>query len=69
MVGHTGDLNAAIEAVETVDTCLGKVVESIQKTGGTALITADHGNAEQMLDPTTGQPILPIPPILFPLYW
>lgn len=56
MVGHTGDLNAAIEAVETVDTCLGKVVEAIQKIGGTALITADHGNAEQMLDPITGQP-------------
>ena len=56
MVGHTGDLNAAIEAVETVDTCLGKVVEAIQNAGGTALITADHGNAEQMLDPTTGQP-------------
>jgi 2,3-bisphosphoglycerate-independent phosphoglycerate mutase len=56
MVGHTGDLNAAIEAVETVDTCLGKVVKAVQKAGGTVLITADHGNAEQMLDYTTGQP-------------
>jgi len=56
MVGHTGDLKAAIEAVETVDTCLGKVINAIRKTGGTALITADHGNAEQMIDPNTGQP-------------
>ena len=56
MVGHTGDLKAAIEAVETVDTCLGRVIEAVQKAGGTALITADHGNAEQMVDPQTGQP-------------
>lgn len=56
MVGHTGDMQAAIEAVETVDACLGKVVEAIQKAGGCALITADHGNAEQMLDYGTGQP-------------
>ncbi len=45
MVGHTGDLKAAIEAVETVDTCLGRVIEAVQKAGGTALITADHGKA------------------------
>ena len=56
MVGHTGFLNAAIEAVETVDTCLGKVVEAILETGGAALITADHGNAEQMLDYITKEP-------------
>ena len=56
MVGHTGDLDAAIEAVETVDKCLGKVVGAILSVGGTALITADHGNAEQMVDYATGQP-------------
>jgi 2,3-bisphosphoglycerate-independent phosphoglycerate mutase len=56
MVGHTGDLSAAIEAVETVDVCLGKVVDAIQKVGGTALITADHGNAEQMVDYATKEP-------------
>jgi len=56
MVGHTGDLQAAIEAVETVDTCLGKVVTAIRRSGGTALITADHGNAEQMVDYATGAP-------------
>ena len=42
--------------METVDTCLGRVIEAVQKAGGTALITADHGNAEQMVDPQTGQP-------------
>ncbi|HZK35221.1 MAG TPA: 2,3-bisphosphoglycerate-independent phosphoglycerate mutase [Bacillota bacterium] len=56
MVGHTGDIKAAVDAVETVDTCLGRVVEAIEKVGGRALITADHGNAEQMVDPNTGQP-------------
>ncbi len=56
MVGHTGFLDAAVEAVETVDTCLGKVVDAILKVGGVALITADHGNAEQMVDYATGQP-------------
>jgi 2,3-bisphosphoglycerate-independent phosphoglycerate mutase len=56
MVGHTGDMQAAVEAVETVDTCLGKVVAAIRKQGGTVLITADHGNAEQMVDYATGEP-------------
>jgi 2,3-bisphosphoglycerate-independent phosphoglycerate mutase len=51
MVGHTGNLEAAIKAVETVDRCLGKVIETVNKTGGTLLITADHGNAEYMRDP------------------
>lgn len=50
MVGHTGVLSAAIEAVETVDTCLGRVVESLLKVNGRLLITADHGNCEQMSD-------------------
>lgn len=50
MVGHTGNTEAAIQAVETVDNCLGKLLSSISKLGGTALITADHGNAETMRD-------------------
>ena len=50
MVGHTGVFDAAVKAVETVDTCLGKTVDAIIKMGGTALITADHGNADQMVD-------------------
>jgi 2,3-bisphosphoglycerate-independent phosphoglycerate mutase len=56
MVGHTGIMQAAVEAVETVDNCLGKVVAAVRKAGGTALITADHGNAEQMIDYATGEP-------------
>jgi len=50
MVGHTGIVKAAVEAVETVDTCVGRVVEAAQKLGGKLLITADHGNAERMWD-------------------
>ena len=50
MVGHTGVFEAAVAAVEAVDTCLGKVIDAIMKQGGTAIVTADHGNAEQMLD-------------------
>lgn len=56
MVGHTGDMDAAIEAVETVDKCLGKVVEAIRAVGGRVIITADHGNAEKMIDYDTKQP-------------
>jgi len=55
MVGHTGDLQAAIKAIETVDDCLGRVVEAQLQRGGEVLITADHGNAEFMRDPQTGQ--------------
>ena len=51
MVGHTGFFDAAVKAVETVDTCLGKVVDKILSMGGTALITADHGNADVMYEP------------------
>ncbi|PAB58739.1 2,3-bisphosphoglycerate-independent phosphoglycerate mutase [Anaeromicrobium sediminis] len=50
MVGHTGDIPAAIKAVETVDACVGKVVDATLKTGGQILITADHGNSDEMLD-------------------
>ncbi|MEZ0471379.1 2,3-bisphosphoglycerate-independent phosphoglycerate mutase [Luteimonas salinilitoris] len=56
MVGHTGDLQAAIRAVETVDRALGEVVEAARAKGGEVLVTADHGNVEMMRDPETGQP-------------
>jgi 2,3-bisphosphoglycerate-independent phosphoglycerate mutase len=56
MVGHTGDLAAAIKAVEAVDQCLGRLEAAVRKAGGALFITADHGNAEQMLDRETGQP-------------
>lgn len=55
MVGHTGDFDAAVKACEAVDHCIGRVVEALQKVGGECLITADHGNAEQMKDTSTGQ--------------
>lgn len=55
MVGHTGDLAAAVKAVETLDTCVGRVVAAMLESGGEVIITADHGNAEQMLDRTTQQ--------------
>ncbi len=55
MVGHTGDIEAARRAVETIDACLGRVVEAQLARDGEVLITADHGNAECMLDTTTGQ--------------
>jgi 2,3-bisphosphoglycerate-independent phosphoglycerate mutase len=68
MVGHTGNVEAAIEAIETVDRCLGKVIESVNKMGGTVLITADHGNAEYMRDeegnPWTAHTTNPVPFIL-----
>ncbi len=51
MVGHTGVFEAAVKAVEAVDTCIGRVVEKVKEMDGVILITADHGNAEQMLDP------------------
>ena len=56
MVGHTGSLEAAVKAIETIDECVGKVVEEIEKVSGVLLITADHGNAEQMIDYKTGEP-------------
>lgn len=56
MVGHTGNLEAAIKAVEAVDECVGKVVEAVQEVNGVLLITADHGNSEQMIDYKTGEP-------------
>lgn len=56
MVGHTGSLEAAIKAVETVDECANKLVEAILKKGGVAIVTADHGNCERMVEIATGQP-------------
>jgi 2,3-bisphosphoglycerate-independent phosphoglycerate mutase len=56
MVGHTGVLAAAIKAVETVDTGLGRIAEAIKRQGGALLVTADHGNCELMKDPETGGP-------------
>ena len=56
MVGHTGSLPAAIKAVETIDECVQKVVDAMLAHNGTILITADHGNCEQMIDYKTGEP-------------
>ena len=69
MVGHTGVFAAAVRAVETVDACLGRVVEATLAAGGVALVTADHGNAEEMVDRATGRPMTahtsnPVPVVL-----
>jgi len=68
MVGHTGVIAAAVEAVETVDKCLGEVVEAVHATGGACLITADHGNADHMLEPdgspNTAHSLNPVPVIV-----
>ncbi len=69
MVGHTGRLDAAISAVETLDNCLGRVMTALQSANGTAIVTADHGNAEQMWDeelnaPHTAHTSNPVPVIL-----
>jgi 2,3-bisphosphoglycerate-independent phosphoglycerate mutase len=56
MVGHTGSLPAAIAACEAVDRGLGRVLAALEKAGGAMIVTADHGNAEVMIDPATGQP-------------
>jgi 2,3-bisphosphoglycerate-independent phosphoglycerate mutase len=68
MVGHTGVIAAAVEAVETVDRCLAQVVEAVRATGGACLITADHGNADHMLEPdgspNTTHSLNPVPVIV-----
>jgi 2,3-bisphosphoglycerate-independent phosphoglycerate mutase len=69
MVGHTGNLEAAIAAVETLDTCLGRMIKALQAAGSTAIVTADHGNAEQMWDdelnaPHTAHTSNPVPVLL-----
>lgn len=70
MVGHTGVFEAAVKAVETADASLGRVLSAIEAAGGVAIVTADHGNAEEMIDPSTGGPMTahttnPVPCILF----
>lgn len=57
MVGHTGVFEAAKKAIEVVDVCLGKIVDKILNKDGTVFITADHGNAEIMIDYSTGKPM------------
>jgi 2,3-bisphosphoglycerate-independent phosphoglycerate mutase len=68
MVGHTGVIEAAVKAIETVDECLGQVVEAVQASGGALLITADHGNADEMLEedgsPDTAHSLNPVPVIV-----
>ncbi|MEE8577970.1 MAG: 2,3-bisphosphoglycerate-independent phosphoglycerate mutase [candidate division Zixibacteria bacterium] len=70
MVGHTGDFDAAIKAVEAVDNALGRVLKAVKDVAGVALVTADHGNAEMMVDPETGSPWTahttnPVPCVLY----
>ena len=55
MVGHSGNMDAAVKAIEALDVCVGRVVQAMLECGGEVIITADHGNAEQMLDRTTQQ--------------
>ena len=68
MVGHTGVLEAAISAMETVDSCTGRIVDALLEAGGCALITSDHGNCEKMCDgsgsPHTAHTANPVPLIL-----
>ena len=68
MVGHTGSIPAAVRAVETVDTCLGRVVDAVESAGGVCLVTADHGNAEHMIEPDgsphTAHTTNPVPLVL-----
>ena len=69
MVGHTGNLSAAISAIETIDTCIGKIRHLVKTKEGTIFLTADHGNLELMLDPISGgihtsHTTLPVPLIL-----
>lgn len=68
MVGHTGVIPAAVKAVETVDACLGRVVEAVQAKGGALIVTADHGNADNMLEPdgspNTAHSLNPVPYIV-----
>jgi 2,3-bisphosphoglycerate-independent phosphoglycerate mutase len=69
MVGHTGVLPAAVKAVETVDACLARAVEAVLARGGDVLITADHGNCEQMVDPGTGEPHTAHTTNPVPIWW
>jgi 2,3-bisphosphoglycerate-independent phosphoglycerate mutase len=68
MVGHTGSIPAAVEAIETVDAQLGRVVEAVDASGGACIVTADHGNADHMLEPdgspNTAHSLNPVPLIV-----
>ena len=68
MVGHTGVIEAAVKAVETVDECLGQVVEAVHESGGVCIVTADHGNADHMLEPdgspNTAHSMNPVPLVI-----
>ena len=68
MVGHTGVIDAAKQGIETVDRCLGQVIDAVHASGGTCLITADHGNAEHLLEddgsPNTAHSTNPVPLIV-----
>lgn len=69
MVGHTGVMDAAVKAVEAVDECIGRTVDSVIEAGGQMIICADHGNSDQMIDYETGEPMTahttnPVPLIL-----
>jgi 2,3-bisphosphoglycerate-independent phosphoglycerate mutase len=69
MVGHTGVLPAAVKAVETIDACLDRLTEAVLARSGQLLITADHGNCEQMRDPETGEPHTAHTTNPVPLWW
>ena len=68
MVGHTGVIPAAVKGIETVDSCLGLVVEAVHESGGACIITADHGNSDHMLEddgsPNTAHSLNPVPLIV-----
>ena len=68
MVGHTGVIAAAVTAIETVDECLGEVVAAVHESGGVCVVTADHGNADHMLEPdgspNTAHSLNPVPLIV-----
>jgi 2,3-bisphosphoglycerate-independent phosphoglycerate mutase len=68
MVGHTGDIPAAVKAVEAVDSCLGDVVRAVEESGGALIVTADHGNCDHMLEPdgspNTAHSMNPVPLIV-----
>ncbi len=68
MVGHTGVIEAAVKAIETVDECLGEVVAAVHEIGGVCVVTADHGNADHMLEPdgspNTAHSLNPVPLIV-----
>ena len=68
MVGHTGILEAAVKAIETIDTCVGRAVDALLKVDGQMFICADHGNSEQLVDYESGEPLQLILLILFPLF-